>query len=366
MGRQPNAPDSGLVVPEPSRSAAHDPGNPPSRTGVPPWLETGGAWAGRALLLVAVAVLVAVVVSRLLIVVVPVLLALFVASVLHRPTRWLGHRLPDTVASLLVVTGVVVLAAAFVALVVVPAAVQGPQFAGALQDGLARVAGSVGVPPDEVVAGAEQAGKGLLEGGGALAGLSTALELAGGAVLAVIVLFFFLREGEGIWRGALVHVGEPRRAPLERFGRRAWSTLRGYFVGVTIVATMDAILIALALVVIGVPFVLPLATLTFAAVYFPVVGAVAAGVVGTLVAFVTVGPTSAVVVAAAYLILQQLEANVLYPYVMRSKVALHPLTTILAVTIGGTLAGVLGAFLSIPVAAVISGTVREERGPTPE
>ena len=49
---------------------------------------------------------------------------------------------------------------------------------------------------------------------------------------------------------------------------------------------------------------------------------------------------------------------------MRGKVEIHPLTTILAVTVGGTLAGVLGAFLSIPVAAVISGTVREERGLT--
>lgn len=310
----------------------------------------------------ALAVLVVFALSRLLIVVVPVLLALFVASVLHRPTRWLRRRMPDTVASLLVVTGFIGLVTAVAALIVVPAAVQGPQFTTVFQDGLVRAASSVGLSPDQIIASAEQAALSLVEGGGALSGLETAASVVGGAVLAVIVLFFFLREGERIWAGALAQVGEPRRQPLERFGRRAWSTLRGYFLGVTMVAATNAVLIGLALLGIGVPFVLPLAVLTFAAAYFPVVGSVAAGVVGTLVAFVTVGPTGAVMVAVAFLIVQQIEGNLLHPYIMRGRVEIHPLTTILAVTVGGTIAGVLGAFLSIPVAAVISGTVREERG----
>lgn len=337
------------------------PGRRPGRS-VPPWLEVGAAWSGRALLLVGLAAVAVIALSRLLIVVVPVLVALFVASILHQPTRWLRRRLPDTVASLLVVAGLVLLIVAVAALVVVPVAGQGPQLGAALQAGLVRAASSLGASPDQVITSVQQAGQGLLQGGGALTGLSTAASVVGGAVLAVIVLFFFLREGERIWRGALGLVAEPRREPLERFGRRSWSTLRGYFIGVTIVAAADALLIGLALLGIGVPLVLPLAVLTFAAAYFPFVGAVAAGVLGTLVAFATVGPTGAVMVALAFLVVQQIEGNLLYPYIMRGQVAIHPLTTVLAVAVGGTLVGVLGAFLSIPVAAVISAMAREAGG----
>jgi len=155
-----------------------------------------------------------------------------------------------------------------------------------------------------------------------------------------------------------------RRAGLERFGDRGWQALRSYFLGVTTVAVIDALLIGLDLVVLGVPLVLSLAVLTFFAAYFPVIGAFAAGVVAVLVAFVTGGTTDAAIVAVLVVLVQQLEGNVLYPIVMRRRVRLHPLTTILAVAVGGTLAGVLGAFIAVPIAAMVSTAAADDTATT--
>ena len=78
-------------------------------------------------------------------------------------------------------------------------------------------------------------------------------------------------------------------------------------------AAADAPLIGLALLVIGVPFVLPIAALMFAAAFFPFVGILATGAVGVLVGFATLGPTGAVIVAVVFLVVQQIENNLLYP-----------------------------------------------------
>jgi len=125
-----------------------------------------------------------------------------------------------------------------------------------------------------------------------------------------------------------------------------------YFLAVTTVAVIDATLIGFGLLVLGVPLVLSLAVLTLLAAYAPVIGAFAAGVVAVLVAFVAGGTSDAVLV----ILVQQLVGNVLHPIITRRRAQLHPLTTILAVAIGGTLAGVLGALLAVPLAAMASAS----------
>jgi predicted PurR-regulated permease PerM len=118
------------------------------------------------------------------------------------------------------------------------------------------------------------------------------------------------------------------------------------------------VFIALALILIGVPLVLPLAVLTFFGAFFPLVGAITAGTVAALVALVTGGFTDALLVAASALVVQQIEGNVLQPLIMGRQVELHPAVTLLAVTGGGAVAGIVGAFLAVPIAAVTRRVVR--------
>jgi putative heme transporter len=112
------------------------------------------------------------------------------------------------------------------------------------------------------------------------------------------------------------------------------------------------------LAILGVPLALPLAVPTFIGAFIPVVGAVIAGLLAVLVALVTEGLTTALIVAALVLAVQQMESNLLQPVLMGRTLALHPALVILAVTAGGTISGVAGAFLAVPVLAVVTALAR--------
>jgi putative heme transporter len=101
--------------------------------------------------------------------------------------------------------------------------------------------------------------------------------------------------------------------------------------------------------------------LTWVAAFFPIIGAVTAGIAAVLVALVSQGVGAAIAIAVVILLVQQLEGNVLYPAVVGPRLRLHPVSVLLAVTIGATLAGIPGAFLAVPVATVIAVVVGDKR-----
>jgi putative heme transporter len=129
-----------------------------------------------------------------------------------------------------------------------------------------------------------------------------------------------------------------------------------------VVAVVDAVVIGIGLLLIGVPLVMPLAVLTFFGGFFPLVGAVAAGALAALVALVTNGVVDALLVVALTTAVQQIEGDVLQPIVLARSVRLHPVVILLSLTAGAVLAGIAGAFLAVPVAAVatvVGGYFRE-------
>ena len=92
------------------------------------------------------------------------------------------------------------------------------------------------------------------------------------------------------------------------------------------------------------------------AAFFPVVGAVAVGAAAVLVALVAKGALAAIVVGAAILIVQQLDGNVLQPVLVGRRLELHPVVVLLA-TAGGVIAGLVGAFIAVPLAAVAGAVI---------
>lgn len=184
-------------------------------------------------------------------------------------------------------------------------------------------------------------------------GASAALESAGGALLAVVLLFFLLKDGDRMWGWFLRLFPDRTRATVDEAGRAGWWTLSRYVRGTMIIAAVDAIGIGLALLVIGVPLVGPLALLTFVGGFVPIAGATVAGAVAVLVALVANGPTDALLVLAAVIAVQQLEGNLLQPVIVGQAVQLHPAPVLLAVTAGTLLAGIAGAVVAVPVTAVL-------------
>lgn len=171
-------------------------------------------------------------------------------------------------------------------------------------------------------------------------------------VLALFTVFFLLKDGDGMWRWLLARTPERRRDRIDGAGRHAWKTLTRYMGGTTLVALTDAVLIGAGLVVMGVPQWLPLTLLIFLGAYVPVLGATVSGAAAVLVTLVTVGFTQAVIILVVVLVVQQIEGNLLQPFLMGHAVYLHPVVILFAVTTGALVLGIPGALFAVPIVAV--------------
>ncbi len=188
--------------------------------------------------------------------------------------------------------------------------------------------------------------------GGVFSGVRLAAELLAGIILLAVLTFLLVKDAESMQRGIARRLGRRYRRDFLALSSGLFDTLGRYFRGVTLVAFMDAILIGIGLVIIGIPFALPLAVLTFFGAFIPVLGAVLAGLAAFLIALATEGVTSALIVGGLVLAVQQIEGNVMAPFILGRSISLHPMLVILAVSTGGALWGIMGAFVAVPIAAI--------------
>ena len=187
---------------------------------------------------------------------------------------------------------------------------------------------------------------------GAITGLSVVTEFIAGASLMIVILFFFLKDGAKIWSFFLRPFSGAREAKLRRVGSRTLEVLGGYVRGTAIVALVDTVAIGAALLIMQVPLAIPLAIIVFIGAFIPLVGATVAGILAALVALVANGPVVALIVVAVVIAVNQLEGDLLQPIVMGKSLQLHALVILMALTAGTILAGIVGAVLSVPLAAV--------------
>ncbi len=186
----------------------------------------------------------------------------------------------------------------------------------------------------------------------AFTGATVAGEVLASLVFMFFVTFFLLKDGAGIWRWLISGMGA-HRARVDRAGRAAWETLSQYVHGTVIVAAIHSVVIAVTLVIIGVPLVAPLAVIVFFGSFIPIVGILVAGAVAVIVVFSFKGLVAALIFLGILVLEQQLEGHVLQPLVVGRWVRFHPLAIILAITIGGVVGGIPGAAVAVPTAAVI-------------
>jgi putative heme transporter len=354
----------------------HDRREQGGAAGVPARLVTVAEWSWRLLVVAAAVVVVAAALAELRLVALSLFVAVFVTALLRPPTEWLHRRgLPRALAALGSLVPALALVAGVMALIVPAFVGQLDELRRSLEAGVRQVGDWLLEGPLDLTEAQlnESIDRGLEELGsrsdalvsGALSGAMLVAEVAVGLLLSLVLAFFFLKDGDRIWRWLVELLPPARRAVAEELGVRSWSTLAGYLRGVTIVALFDALFIGLALVLLGVPAALPLAVLTFLGAYIPIVGAVVTGIAAVLVALVADGVGTAAMVAAAVIFVQQVESNVLQPVVVGRAVELHPVVILLAVTSGGLIAGILGALVAVPIAAVgarVLDFVREPAG----
>ena len=322
-------------------------------------LARAAAWTWRVLVCAAGLAVVLALLWYVRVIALPVAIALTIAPSLAPLASWFRHRRflerPAAALALLVGLGAVTVLIAIVTVSVVE------QF-DELVDAVSRAV-------DDLVVQLEREPLGLsveqTEGlrspleeswreatGYAASGVEAGVGIVAGFVLAVAMLYFILRDGAALWATILRRFPAEVRPAVDRAGRRAWDVLGGFVRGTAQVAAIDALLIGLGLWLLDVPLAFALAVLVFLGSFVPYVGAFTSGLVAVLVGFADGGLELALAVLALVIAVQFLEGTFLQPTIQSRSVELHPAAVLLAVTAGGSLFGIAGAYLAVPVTAV--------------
>ncbi|MCS4489923.1 MULTISPECIES: AI-2E family transporter [unclassified Corynebacterium] len=322
------------------------------------------AWCLRLMIIVAATYLVGIVLWQTWRGVLPIALALIVCTVLYPPfvvLRKLGVH-PGLAAFLTIVGSFTVIG--------VLLRIMAPQVGRQSQtlyyqafEGIQRLQLWLQGPPfnldaEDLSALINRAVNWLQEGGLLFSGLGFASSALITIGIIVVLTFFFLKDGDLFlpWLSGIV--GPRIGLHLTEVLHRCWATLGGFIRAQAIVSLVDAVFIGLGLAILGVPMALALAVLTFVAGFIPIVGAFVAGALSVLVALVSLGFTEALIALAIVLVVQQVESNILAPLLHSRAMNLHPVVVLVSITIGGSQFGMMGAFLAVPVAAMVAVLMR--------
>ena len=339
---------------------------------MPGWLQTGAAWSWRLLLLAAAIYLVVRVLGILYIVVVPCVAALLLTALLQPLTGGLRRAgLPALAATWVTLLIAAVVLGGLVLLVANRVSADYPALVDETRHTITQIESLLAGPPFHVksnsvqnflnnVPGYLSKHKALVEGT-VLTGGRIAAEFFGGLVLMLFVMFFLIKDGERIWAWLLGALRTQTARRVDRAGHAAWLAVVYYMRGTVAVAAIHAIVVGVVLSVMGVPLAFPLAVLVFLAAFVPLVGLLVAGALAILVTLATKGWVDAVILLGILIIEDQLEAHLLQPQVVGRVIRLHPLAVILALAVGGVLAGIAGAVVAVPIVAVITRAVPELR-----
>ncbi|HEX6301684.1 MAG TPA: AI-2E family transporter [Acidimicrobiia bacterium] len=330
------------------------------RDSVPAWLVKWGDISWR---LIAVGIVVFFAfraLNTISVVVLSVVVAMFLAAVLWKPSNWLRDRgLPAALSSLLTLIAAVAVVIGVFALIVPQVANNFDSLSEDVEELIETgrewlIEGPLGLTEAEIESYLESITDWIQSVGGEslLGGATAALELVTGTFLTLIVTFFLLKDGRSLLDGLETRVSADRAQKLETGFRVGRNALAHYMGGIAIIGLFDASLIAIALWIVGAPLVIPLAVIVFFGAFIPLVGAFLSGLLAVAVAFVNGGLTDGLIILAVVVGVQQFEGDVIMPLVFGQTLRLHPLVVLLGVAAGGIAFGLFGAFLAVPLIAV--------------
>ncbi|MFK5583395.1 AI-2E family transporter [Serinicoccus sp. LYQ131] len=379
--------DAGARRPEPDLTEDDEPGAP-SAPSAPPavdprdeaeavdrgalilqGLRGAAGWAWRFLLVALALAVIFYLIGRVWVGVLPIILALIVSSVLWPFVSWLrARRIPSGLASAIVLVGALGIFTGIIALIAPGIAEQSRRVADSAAGGLDIVLDWLAGPPlnleNEQLNEYANTVAGWLESrsselaSGALSTITAVGSILITTVLVLVLTFFFLKDGSSFLPWLRTTVGRTAGLYLTEALARVWVTLGGFLRAQAVVAAVDAVFIGLGLVLLQVPLAFALAVITFFLAFIPIVGAFVAGGLAVLVALVSSGWVTALWVLLIVIGVQQAESTFVAPLMHSRVMSMHPVIVLLGVAAGGTLWGILGAFLAVPVLASVLTVLR--------
>lgn len=308
------------------------------------------------------------IIGKLWTIVLPVLLAIIVATVLWPPVRWMRKKLPPAVAALFAMLATIAVVAGVLGAIVPSVVDQAPQLADQAVKGVRKVQDWLQGPPlnidDNQMSGIVNTIVHKLESSsstiasGVFSGVGAATSMLMTGFTALVLVFFMLKDGPKFLPWLDHTVGQPTGSHIAEVLMRMWNTLGGFIRTQAIVSAVDAALIGIGLVILGVPLAGVLVVITFLGGFVPIVGAFVAGALAVLVALVMNDFTTALIVLGIILAVQQIEGNFLSPWLQSKAMELHATIVLLAVILGGSLFGIVGAFLAVPAASCLAVLLR--------
>lgn len=320
---------------------------------VPHWLDRVAQWGWRLLAIMVVTLATVLILGSIPLVVAPLLLAAILAASVLPLVGVLRRRGWSNQRAAMAVTGGSVLT--IIAIVVVAIVALGPGLSDAI-GGAVTGAGEADEGTGGVLGWLETATSQI---GSSIIGVATDVlaavsSLAVVLVLAALLTFYVLRDGRRGWDRATEPLGGWQRTELETTMRDSIAVLGGYMGGTAVISAVGAISQLAIMLILGLPFAVPVAILSFFACFIPYVG----GFVTTGLAFliaVAFGDATTIVIMGIYTVVFNIvQGNVVTPLVYRRAVHLHPAIILLAIPAGGALAGILGMFMAVPILALIA------------
>ena len=339
---------------------------------VPDWLRGAGmaAWllVGLGILLVGIIWLL----SLTNVIVLPVLAAGIVAAVASPLVAWMhGHRIPRVLGTALVMLAIVAvgvgMALAIVGGIVGETSSAESHLSGA-EDKITGWVEDLGVDSKTAEDAKEHASSATTESATALLngvarGLGALSSLVFFLAMTTLSLFFLLKDGPTIRAWTEQHLGVPRDV-AQTITQRVLGALRGYFLGTTIVAAFNAVVVAIGSWVLGVPLIGTIVAVTFVGAYIPYLGAWGAAIFSILIALGGAGTDAAAGMIVVQLVANSVLQQLVQPFAMGTALGIHPLAVLIVTIAGGALFGTIGLILAAPLTSAvvkISGDLAQAR-----
>lgn len=338
-----------------------DPGELSGIFSVPPWLRDVGlmAWllVGVGLLIVASVWLM----GLTEVIVGPVITAAVVAAVASPVVAWLhAHRVPRALGAVLILLAFIALGAGIALMIINGITGQSVDIGGHLDSAKDTIAGwlqDLGLDPSKAEAAKSDASSGVTNSVGALlSGLAVTVERLSSLVfflaLTTLSFFFLLKDGPTIRSWGERHLGVP--VPVARtISTRVLGSLRGYFLGVTIVAGFSAVVVSIGCLILGVPLIGTIAAVTFIGGFIPYLGAWTAAGFSVLIALGAAGTDAALGMIVVQLLANGILQQMVQPFAMGAALGIHPLAVLVVTIGGGALFGAVGLILAAPLTSAV-------------
>ena len=323
----------------------------------PAWLQDLGltAWflLGLGLLLLGLIVLIGEISS----IVMPVVTGTIVAAVAGPAVSWLQRRgMPRAAGAALVLLALLAIAVVIFLLVVNGIVANGDQIKTLISnavdkvEGWANDAGAEGTsgPTSDAKAGVVQAGETLIHG--VASGITGLTSLAFFVSFTLFSTFFLLKDGPTVRAFVSRNLGVPVAVGNVVTGN-VLSSLRRYFLGVSIVAAFNGVVVGIAAYLLGVPLAGTIAVVTLVTAYVPFIGAVVSGAFAVMLALASEGTEVALVMLVVVLLANGLLQNVVQPVAFGATLDLNPLAVLIVTIAAGSLFGMVGLVLAAPLAS---------------